>query len=109
MHPQLRPYAAYAIELAARYGITVTVTSVYRTWAEQARLRAKYEAGQSKFPANRPGDSAHQYGLAFDSWVAERDRDFWQQIREHVGWRVPRNDWIHAEYPDWRSVVAPAL
>lgn len=105
LHPQLRPYAEYAFELAGQYGLAPVVTSVFRTWETQARLRADYEAGRSRFPANRPGDSAHQYGLAWDSWVPEQHRPTWAAIREYIGWRVPANDWIHAEYPEWRNAV----
>lgn len=41
-----------------------TVTSGYRSLAEQRVLRAKYEAGGPL--AARPGASAHNYGLAID-------------------------------------------
>lgn len=108
MHLELRPYADYAIQLADAYGLNPVVTSVLRTWEDQARLRRDYEAGRSRFPANRPGDSAHQYGLAWDSWVPEEQEQLWTQIREYVGWRVPPNDWVHAEYPNWRTVVHAA-
>lgn len=106
MHDELRPYAEYAHEVARYYGLNPVVTSVYRTWEDQAALRKRYEAGQSQFPANRPGDSSHNYGLSWDSWVPDADMGTWIDIREWIGWRVPSNDDIHAELPDWRSVVS---
>lgn len=105
LHAELRPYAEHAVRWANHYGINPTITSVYRTWEEQQRLRMAYLAGRSRFPANRPGDSAHNFGLAWDSWVPEGQRPSWRWIREQIGWRVPPNDWIHSELPNWRDVV----
>lgn len=105
MYEDLRPYAEYAHAIANYYGINPVVTSVLRTWEDQQRLRDRWEAGKSRFPANRPGDSSHNYGLSWDSWVEEKDRPMWQAIREWVGFRVPSNDWIHAEVPEWRQIV----
>lgn len=106
MHPQLRPYAEYAHDLARQYGLTVTVTSVTRTWEAQARLRREWEAGRSRWPANRPGDSAHNYGVAWDSWVPDEQMPTWTAIRRYVGFRVPDHDIIHGELPQWRSYLA---
>jgi len=91
------------MQIANYYGITPTVTSVYRSWAEQQRLRLRWEQGQSAFPANRPGDSAHNYGWAFDAVVSERHQALWDQIRAYVGWEVLPNDIIHAQVPNWRQ------
>jgi len=103
MDSRLRPYAEYALRIAHYYGITPTVTSVYRSWAEQTKLRARYLAGQSKWPANKPGDSAHNYGWAFDSVVPAKDQELWNGIREYVGWQILPNDIIHAQLPEWRG------
>jgi len=42
------------------------VTSALRSSSKQAKLRAAWERGESKIPANRPGTSLHEFGLAFD-------------------------------------------
>lgn len=105
MHPELRPYAERAHEIARAYGLNPTVTSVFRTWENQARLRKRYEAGLSRFPANRPGDSSHNFGLSWDSWVPDAQMPLWVGIRQYIGWRVPPNDDIHGELPGWRGYV----
>lgn len=105
LHSEVRPYAEYAHRIAEYYGLNPVVTSTFRSWEDQARLRRRWEAGKSKFPANRPGDSAHNWGLAWDSWVPEPQRDLWTRIREYVGFVVPSNDWIHAAVPNWRAWV----
>lgn len=113
LHPALKPYAEYALQIANLNGIKPTVTSVARTWADQAKLYAKYISGQSKYPANVPGDSAHQPrtiqgqegALAFDSVVPDDQLATWIAIRRYVGFRVPANDLIHAELPDWRGYL----
>lgn len=106
MHDQLRPYAEYAHAIAEELGLDPYVTSVKRSWEEQRRLRDRYERGLSRFPANMPGDSSHQYGFSWDSWVPAADMPLWIDIRRWVGWRVPENDNIHAELPEWRRYVA---
>lgn len=105
LHRSVRPYAEYAHAIARANGIRPVVTSTFRDWNEQARLRKRYLEGKSKFPANAPGDSAHNWGLAWDSWVPEEQRELWTRIREYVGFQVPRNDWVHAAVPNWRNLV----
>jgi len=106
MDPDLRPYAEYALEIARWYGLDPVVTSVFRSWAEQYQLYLRFKAGKSAWPANFPGDSAHQYGLAFDSWVEPDHQALWAAIRRYVGWYVPPGDVIHAEVPGWRDLIA---
>lgn len=119
LDPAIRQAADYALSVAAAYGIPVTVTSGRRSWAEQVKLRRQYERCLARgervhpgnpnpacrWPANRPGDSAHNFGLAFDSWVSEEHWPAWTYIRRAVGFTVPEHDRIHAEYPQWRAAV----
>ena len=105
MHAELRPYAEYAHTLAEHYGITPRVASVRRSWNEQQRLYERYLAGQSRYPANAPGDSAHQYGLAWDSVVDEPYKQWWVAVRRWIGFTVYDHDDPHAELPGWRAVV----
>ena len=119
LHPDLIPYADYSLSWAAYLGLHPRVTSVLRDSITQAELRFQYEqclsAGQRvypgnadpqcRYPANRPGDSAHEFGLAWDSVVPPGEMETWTAIRRAVGWRVPEGDLIHAELPDWRNYV----
>ena len=123
LHPSLREYADYTLAIGRWYGLNPVVTSVLRTFGEQAALRENYDActaqglegtssslraGYScRYPANRPGESAHNYGLAWDSQVPALDMDLWVKIRRGLGWHVPPADLIHAEYPDWQKYVVP--
>jgi len=91
------------MQVANYYGIDPTVTSVFRSWEEQTKLRARWERGESAFPANRPGDSAHNFGWAFDSVVRADEQPMWDAIRRWVGFEVLPNDIIHAQLPNWRS------
>lgn len=98
---RLRPYAERAIEYAHRLGVTVEVTSVRRSEDEQRRLYQRWLAGKNRYPVARPGESAHQYGAAWDSTVKPEHQDLWNAIRRAFGWNVPGNDLVHAELPDW--------
>jgi hypothetical protein len=97
----VRARAQMALDYARKLGVPVTVTSTFRSNTQQRLLYQRYLNGSSRFPANPPGQSAHEYGLAFDSVVADPYREWWTRVREAFGFRVPRNDWIHAEVPDW--------
>jgi len=113
LHPAVRSASELALEWAAFFGIPIRVTSAFRSFESQQRLRANFErcvaaglfpsAPGCRFPANIPGDSSHNFGLSFDSVpVNPADMEDWIIIREFVGFFVPRNDKIHAEVPGWR-------
>lgn len=120
LHSSIRSAADYALTIARAIGLRVTVTSTKRGWSEQLTLRRRYEdclaRGERvhpenpnpgcRYPANRPGDSAHNYGLAWDSWTIPEHMPLWTYIRRQVGFVVPDHDQIHAEYPNWRNFVS---
>jgi hypothetical protein len=103
LHPRVRQRGQLALNYAKQQGIYVQVTSTYRSIDQQRKLYNAYLAGTSQFPANPPGQSAHNYGLAWDSVVAPDYRQWWTRVREAFGFRVPSNDWIHAEVPEWKE------
>jgi hypothetical protein len=123
LDPQVRAAAERALSWAKYYQIPVTVTSGYRSWAEQTRLRKQYEdclaAGEKvypgnpnpacRYPANEPGDSAHNYRWAWDSWVPPEYQWAWTYLRQMAGFTVPQNDPIHAEVPNWRQYLPAPL
>lgn len=108
LQPWLIPYADYAIAWHQKVtGTRPTITSSYRSFDKQIKL---YEARHTNpYPVNRPGDSAHNWGLAFDSDVPDVQMPTWIWIRRQLGFRVPDNDEVHAEVPDWRGLVDAAF
>ena len=111
-----RARAEWAVDVAAHFGVPVTVTSVRRSWAEQSALRRRWEEagrpascqtvnGQYVCPANRPGESAHEWGLAWDSTTEPRYQSWWDYLRRYAGFEVLPNDDVHAQVPNWRSLV----
>lgn len=114
LHPAVRQAAEAALVLAEESGLAIRITSTFRSLSEQALLRDRFEkcvaSGRfpsppdCRFPANRPGDSAHNFGLAFDSVLDRGQQSEWNAIRESLGFRVPSNDQIHAEVPGWRNI-----
>lgn len=103
--------------MVALTGITPTLTSTGRSIAEQ---RALLE-GNNPYPVNKPGDSSHNVvssalgpgALGIDSWVPDKtvtiqghrfnSWEVWTYLREYVGMRVPSNDRVHSEVPNWRD------
>lgn len=114
VHPLVLEAYDYAVAWY-RYltGESPTLTSGSRSADEQRQLYAN--RANNPYPVNRPGDSAHEYGLAIDSWVPEKTFTIqghrwnswalWTAIREAVGFRVPSNDRVHSEVPNWRQYV----
>lgn len=108
-------------KLAANYGSVTggerpTITSVWRSRSQQRDLRTLWEnsgmkpyrvwyQGKWVYPANKPGDSSHEFGLGWDSDVPDNLMPTWIYVRRAIGWTVPTNDEVHAEYPNWRSLV----
>jgi len=66
LHPGLVPWARWIYAVGKYYDGRLVVTSARRSSAKQAELRRRWEMGISKIPANRPGTSLHEFGLAFD-------------------------------------------
>jgi len=112
LHPQVRERAELVLSWANKFGVRPLVTSGFRSFSEQAALHERFLRGDSQFPANRPGDSAHNFGLAWDAVLPSRWRgnplaeDWWIRVREFYGFDVPGNDTIHAEVPGWRRFIA---
>ena len=116
LHPALRSRADYAFQVAGRYNVPVEVTSVFRSMQEQQELRDNFErcvrtgrfgmTPECRYPANRPGDSAHNFGLAWDSTVEPRYQAWWDYVRRALGFEVLSNDRIHAQLSGWRRYRA---
>lgn len=118
--PPLGDYARQTVRWAedaaqqAGVPLKITVTSGTRSMEDQSALRRKWEdcvaRGQPgppcAYPANQPGDSSHNWGLAWDSVIdPELYQDWWDSVRRAFGWEVLTNDRIHAQYPGWRTLV----
>jgi len=68
--PELRDAARALVDAAARARLQPRVTSTLRSHAEQVRLYRRFLAGSGGFPVAPPGQSAHEYGQAFDMVVS---------------------------------------
>jgi len=66
LHPQFVPWAKELYRYGKLLDGRLVVTSARRSSKKQAQLYADWRAGKSLIPANRPGTSLHEYGLAFD-------------------------------------------
>jgi LysM repeat protein len=103
---ELEPSAAASwssmrAEAQSVYGIDLYPSagplSVYRTYEEQAHLYDLYLKGKGA-PANPPGTSAHELGIAVD--LAEPEmRSVIDEIGGKYGWVAPHDtEWWHIEY-----------
>ena len=66
LDPRLIPWAKWIYANGKYYDGRLVVTSARRSFAKQAQLYNRWISGQSRIPANRPGTSLHEQGLAFD-------------------------------------------
>ena len=76
------------MDVASQYGLRPQVTSTYRSFDEQRRLYERWLAGQHNYPVASPGNSLHNYGLAFD--LVSRD-----------------NAWLGAVWTAWGGQWSP--
>lgn len=92
-------------------GLIGNFTSTWRSRAEQTRLYNRFLAGASRYPAAPPGQSAHEYGWAFDYVVSPR------VYQEDVGalweswggtWGGRFQDEVHFELPGARESAIAA-
>jgi len=107
--------AEWALSWADYYNVPVEITSGKRSMRAQRRLRENYlrclgrgEFGRTarcRWPANAPGQSAHNYALAWDSTTTPQYQSWWTYVRKLAGFSVPGNDIIHAEAPGWRKFI----
>ena len=88
------------------HGISTRVTSGKRSYRRQKELHELYLAGRGA-PANRPGTSAHEFGMAADI-TPDRNSDY---VHLHGVWRwlglavpYPREPW-HVEVPNWKRYL----
>jgi len=70
LSPDLRDYARALVDAAAAAGLQPRITSTVRTHSEQGRLYRGFLANPGRaYPVAPPGQSAHEYGEAFDMVV----------------------------------------
>ena len=62
----LYPWAKWIYDEGKRQDGRLVVTSARRSSVKQLELYQRWKSGKSLIPANRPGTSLHEYGLAFD-------------------------------------------
>lgn len=66
LHPQLKPWAKWLLDVGRYYDSRLVVTSGFRSIKKQQELHSNWLSGKSNIPAAPPGQSMHNYGLAFD-------------------------------------------
>jgi len=75
LHPLFQPKVRAYLSDAKRQGLNLRITDGLRTWPEQAALYAKGRTASGSIVTNaKPGQSAHNYGLAID--VIEIGKDY---------------------------------
>ena|SRR5713101_2807102 len=100
LDPDLRDAAQSLLDAAGAAGLLPKITSTLRSHSEQRRLYSRFLAGSTGYPVAPPGQSAHEYGWAFDMVVspleALADVGYtWQQWGG--GWSP--SDAVHFELP----------
>lgn len=111
----VRASANWCLDVAESFGVPVTVVSGKRSRREQTQLYRNYQAcvasgnyrrtRDCQYPANPPGESAHEFGLAWDSVTPPEFMPWWIELRRYAGFHVIAGDEPHAEVPNWRAYV----
>jgi peptidoglycan hydrolase-like protein with peptidoglycan-binding domain len=120
LQPEVRARAYDLFDRAEREGMGICIVSGLRTYAEQAALYAQGRTRPGKVVTNaEPGESYHNFGLAFDfavlrsgSLVWDPDHPHWKAFvrmgkRAGFAWG---GDWTSfRDYPHLQLADAPSL
>lgn len=106
LHDDLRSGAHDLLTQAQDRGLGILVVSGLRTFTEQGRLYAQGRTAPGKIVTNaRPGESYHNFGLAFDFAVLEGGSVVWDP--DHPHWKAFVRLGKKAGFEwggDWRSL-----
>lgn len=113
LHPFIQTAMTRTLTDARRARISVTVTSTFRSFEKQRRLRERFERGLSRFPAARPGFSMHNYGFAFDAVVTRNgtQADLGRLAARHGLIWAGKKDAVHFDafgFPLWNRILRQA-
>lgn len=104
------------LELADQAGVEVSLTSGYRSMAEQAKLyaigrtqaevtaRIRKQGRNGAVTDAPPGQSAHNYGLAVD--LESPQLALVMQAARAFGFATVSWDPDHIEWPNWATLVS---
>jgi LAS superfamily LD-carboxypeptidase LdcB len=107
LDPEVRRRAEDLVGALRRAGYSATITSAYRSPAEQKALWR--HRASNPFPVAPPGCSTHEYGFAVDL-VTDYDGDLYELGRDFgFEWAGPR-DVVHFDVwgSSWRTIVRDA-
>lgn len=120
LHPLFRPKADLFLVASARAGLDVLIYCTLRSLEEQTQLYACGRTAPGKIVTKaKAGESAHNYGLAFDGAPMIHGRIAWD---DHAAWsiygRVAADvglDWAghwptfpempHIQLPNWKQHI----
>jgi len=112
LHPEVGRRVAQLRAWSREFGVPFTITSAYRSPADQRRLFAAWLArGRTGLPAARPGWSTHEHGYAID--LVARDAAALRTIVDLAGcaglvWAGPK-DPVHFDvwgFAGWARLLA---
>lgn len=110
LHPVMQSAVEQVLLRVAPRG---TVTSTFRSVAEQSTLRRAFDSGRAKYPAERPGQSTHHTGLSVDFVVPQgaesREQAELGALWNQLGGKWSSRDAVHFEHPEARAAVNAGL
>jgi peptidoglycan L-alanyl-D-glutamate endopeptidase CwlK len=119
LHPLFRPKAEEFVAASTKAGLDVLIYCTFRYFVDQAELYAQGRTKPGKIVTKaKPGESAHNYGLAFDGAPLIHGRIAWDdhahwviygQIATDVGlewagnWKGDLIEMPHVQLPNWKE------
>jgi len=99
LHPYLALLVRHLPDIGRELGITIRVTSAFRSPQKQRELYGAFKAGKMPYVVAAPGSSKHERGLAID--VVSNDLEtLVTLLRDAAGLRwAGMRDPVHFEIP----------
>lgn len=120
LHPVFRPKAHEFAEAAKAAGLDLLIYCTYRSPAEQDELYTHGRTSAGAIVTNaRGGQSAHNFGLAFDGVPLVLGKPAWD---DHAAWAtyghvasavglewagawIKFREFPHVQYPNWKTLA----
>ncbi len=121
LHALFKPKALAFVEAARAAGLDVLIYCTYRSPEEQSELYTHGRTAPGPIVTNaRAGQSAHNFGLAFDGVPMIHGKPMWDE--KHPSWDIYgtiatymgldwAGNWVrfreypHVEFPKWKTVA----
>lgn len=92
LHDSVKNIFTKFVSEIEKMGYIVRINSSYRSFAKQYDLYKKYKEGKMNVPVASPGSSYHNYGMAIDIYIYDKNNREYNE-------KTPKSEWEKTGVP----------